>query len=75
MSALPRNATYCERKDAGRCVRCGVRPPEAGKVSCRTCLDALGRRPPQVNRPRGAFNVCCQAAGFHRADCSERRAA
>lgn len=32
-------ARYQERKAAGLCVRCGKRPPEAGKVRCWSCLE------------------------------------
>ncbi len=71
-------ARYEERKRLGLCVRCGERDAEVGLASCEPCRVIVNqRRKPQVTRgPKASgapFNVCCQAVGFHRADCAQRR--
>lgn len=33
-----RRKRYVERKAAGKCTKCGKRPPQAGKTKCTECL-------------------------------------
>ena len=59
---------YQQRKDAGLCVRCG-RPTRVDSVTCKRCSEMVS-----ASKKKGAvsssWNVCCQAAGFHRFDCT-----
>lgn len=39
-----RSGLYAERKAAGKCTRCGCRPPRAGGTICRTCAARRNRK-------------------------------
>lgn len=46
---------YAERKAAGKCVRCGKKPAEPGKVMCTMCRKKDAKRQMEKNRKNGAL--------------------
>lgn len=62
---------YAERKAAGKCVRCGKKPAEPGKVMCTMCRKKDAKRQMEKNRKNGALPRYMFGDGYHCATCGK----
>lgn len=46
---------YVERKAAGKCTKCGKRPPQTGKTKCTECLLKSRRAAEKCRRKKGVI--------------------
>mgnify|MGYP004477034719 CR=1 FL=1 len=56
---------YAERKAAGKCVCCGKKPAEPGKVMCAMCLKKDAKKHMEKNRKNGALPRYMFGDGYH----------
>jgi ribosomal protein L37E len=62
---------YAERKAAGKCVRCGKKPAEPGKVMCTMCLKKDAKRHMEKRRENGALPRYMFGDGYHCVTCGK----
>lgn len=62
---------YAERKAAGKCVRCGKKPAEPGKVTCTMCLKKDAKRHMKKRRENGALPRYMFGDGYHCVTCGK----
>ena len=62
---------YAERKAAGKCVRCGKKPAEPGKVMCTMCRKKDAKRQMEKRRENGALPRYMFGDGYHCVICGK----
>ena len=62
---------YAERKADGKCVRCGKKPAEPGKVMCTMCLKKDTKRQTEKNRKNGTLPRYMFGDGYHCVTCGK----
>lgn len=66
-----RRKRYAERKAAGKCTKCGKRPPQAGKTKCTECLLKSRRIAEKCRRKKGIIPKILFGDGYHCAICGK----
>ena len=64
-----RRKRYVERKAAGKCTKCGKRPPQAGKTKCTECLLKSRRAAEKCRRKKGVIPRTLFGDSYHCALC------